>query len=75
MCGRSVDLALLVDGSFLVTQSDPGNWGLITDFLHDIVSKFDLSPGRTRVAAVVYGDAAQVVFYLDTYNARVSVGW
>ncbi len=70
-CARSLDLALVVDGTFLIAQSGPGNWDLILSFLHDLVSKFDLSPGGTRVAAVVYGDVAQIVFHLDTYTTRV----
>ncbi len=73
VCDRSVDLALLVDGSAVVTQSDSGNYRLILNFLQDIVAKFDLGSGHTRVAAVVFGDVGQVVFYLDTFNTRVGV--
>ncbi len=67
-----MDLALLVDGSAIVTQSDPDDYRRILAFLHDIVSKFNLASGHTRVAAVVFGDVGQVVFYLDTFNTRVS---
>ncbi len=71
VCEHNVDLALLVDGSAIITQSDPGDYRRILTFLHDLVSKFDLGSGRTRVAAVVFGDVGQVVFYLDTFNTKV----
>ncbi len=66
-----MDLALIVDGSAIVTQSDPGDYRRFLAFLHDLVSRFDLRSGHTRVAAVVFGDVGQVVFYLDTFNTRV----
>ncbi len=73
MCPHSVDLALLVDGSAIVTWSDPGDYGLILAFLHDLVSQFRLGSNHTRVAAVVMGDVGQVIFYLDTFTTRVSI--
>ncbi len=66
-----MDLALVVDGSFRVTQSDPANWRRVLAFLVGLVGKFDLVSGRTRVAAIVYGDVGQVIFYLNTYSTRV----
>ena len=71
VCERDVDLALLVDGSAIVTRSDSGDYRRILAFLRDVVTKFDLRSGHTRVAAVVFGDVGQVVFYLDTFNTRV----
>ncbi len=68
-----MDLALIVDGSAIVTQSDPGDYRRFLAFLRDLVSKFDLRSGHARVAAVVFGDVGQVVFYLDTFNTRVCV--
>ncbi len=61
-----------MDGSAIVTWSDPGDYGRILAFLHDMVSKFDLGSDRTRVAAVVFGDVGQVVFHLDSFPSRVS---
>ncbi len=72
-CERTLDLALVVDGSSIITRSDPDDWRRMITFAHDLVAKFDLGSGRTRVAAIVYGDVATVVFYLNTFNNRVSV--
>ncbi len=66
-----MDIALVVDGSSVVTRSDPGDRGRILSFLHDLVSKFDLSSGRARVAAIVFGDVGQVIFSLNTYTTKV----
>ncbi len=61
----------MVDGSFRITRSDPVNWGRVLGFLLLLLEKFDLGSDRTRVAAIVYGDEGQVVFYLNTYNGKV----
>ncbi len=63
----------MVDRSAVVTRSDPDDWRVMLSFIHDLVSRFDLDSGRTRVAAIVYGDTGQVVFYLDTFNDKVCI--
>lgn len=63
----------MVDGSFIVTRSDPADHGRILTFLHDLVAKFDLGSGRVRVAAVVFGDVGQAVFHLDRFKSRVGI--
>lgn len=65
-------MALVVDGSSMITQSDPANWGRVLGFLLRLLEKFELSSRGTRVAVVVYGDEGQVVFYLNTYSSSVS---
>ncbi len=66
-----MDLALVMDGNSVVRRADPDDWEQMLLFAQDVVSKFVLGSGHTRVAAIVYGDVRRVIFHLNTFNGRV----
>ena len=62
--GCNIELAFLLDAS-----SKAGNdWANIRNFVHNIVTRFNINPNCVRVAVILYADNAQVPIPLNRYN-------
>ena len=68
-CRAQVDLAFVLD---LSGSTDMEYQRLLT-ISHRLVNNLDMRYDRARVAAVTYGDTAQLAFPLDKYNSKQEV--
>ena len=73
-----MDLCFIVDSSGSIRDNNPpggqpDNWQLQLDFLARLVDIFTVGPDATRVGAVVFSEAVNLVFTLDTYADAQSV--
>ena len=73
-----MDLCFIIDSSGSIRDNNPpsgqpDNWQLQLDFLSNLVDLFSIGTDATRVGAVVFSEAVNPVFTLDTYTDAQSV--
>jgi hypothetical protein len=77
-CINILDLALLVDNSGSIRDSNPqdgsyDNWDLVTQFMSDLVQNLNVGIDGTRVALVKYANRVHVEFDLNDYQSLSDV--
>ncbi|XP_078480563.1 LOW QUALITY PROTEIN: integrin alpha-11-like [Lampetra planeri] len=67
-CGLFMDIVIVLDGSNSIYP-----WQEVQNFLINIVKKFHIGPGQTRVGLVQYGETAVHEFTLSDYETTEQV--
>ncbi|CAG2236748.1 unnamed protein product [Mytilus edulis] len=67
---EKLDLAFIINRSNSLSTDD---FARAKIFVRNVVSSFDISPNKTRVAVVSYASHAKTEFYLNRYNNKVDL--
>uniref|UniRef100_A0A8C4QT00 von Willebrand factor A domain containing 2 n=1 Tax=Eptatretus burgeri TaxID=7764 RepID=A0A8C4QT00_EPTBU len=68
--GRELDLIFIMDSSVNVARQD---FQLIKSFARGVIRLFDVEKKRTRVAAIIFSEKPQILFYLGTHKSEHGV--
>ena len=63
-----VDIALVIDMSGSIEDTGKGNWALQMGFIKRLISNLEVGKDKSRIAAVTFGNKAELHFTLDTYS-------
>ena len=71
-CKEKIDLVVMVDSSFSITDQDPtldktSNWILLKGFLKKLFSKLPLFEDQVRASLVLYGTKIETAFQLNHF--------
>nr|XP_020662523.1 collagen alpha-6(VI) chain-like [Pogona vitticeps] len=71
-CKRTgaLDIVFVLDSSHSIGKH---NYGLMKDFLINIVNKSDVGQDRVQFGAVKYSTSPQTLFYLNTYSDKSAI--
>ena len=69
-CSPVADIAFVIDSSGSVGRS---NWGRTKRFLKAVVSKLDVSPSGTHIAAVAYSTDPEIVLLFSNTQSTVEI--
>eukprot|EP00117_Sycon_ciliatum_P039069 scpid6235/ scgid28927/ Collagen alpha-1(XII) chain len=69
-CTPKMDLLFILDASSSVSTP---NFKTMKSFVFDLTNELDVSETGTRVATIMYGTNAEVVFYFNTHYAKEEV--
>ena len=69
-CSKIADIAFVIDSSSSIW---PKYFDIQIRFIHDILDLFDLSPGKTRVAAVSFSNITHHEFNFNQYKTKADV--
>ena len=69
-CSTVVDIAFVIDSSGSIGRS---NWERMKRFIKSLVSKLDVSPSATHVAAVAYSTNPEVVMRFNDFQGTDQV--
>lgn len=73
VCRAQIDLSFVIDGSGSIEQYGRGNFKRCLNFVMNMVRAFQISPRRTRVAAVVFSSSPRRIFSLRSYRNKQQV--
>jgi hypothetical protein len=66
--GCQLDLVFVVDSSGSIQFASNANWGIIKDFMVDIVSRLTIGTSDTQIGVVLFSNNAENVFYLNSFS-------
>ncbi len=66
--GCSVDLVFVVDNSASVSYDSPLNWGIMQNFMNQVVNRLTVGPNGARVGMVQFAHRAVTGFVLREFN-------
>ena len=69
-CNNLADIVFLVDSSSGIARSD---FFRMTDTLRRVVSHWDVSPDRTRVALIYFSNKAEILFNFNDHASQNEV--
>lgn len=70
VCAEKLDVAFVLDGSDSISDGPEGgtNWDSILQFVDYVTDHWEIGPDDTQVALATFGDEAEVVWHLNTYE-------
>lgn len=63
----------LVDSSGSIRDQGEGNYGLITQFIINVIEKLEIGENATRVGLVTFSDVALNEFYMNSHFDKASL--
>lgn len=63
-----LDIVIVVDSSGSINFADPGNWGLMLEFLEAMVDEFNVNADGSRMGLVKFSNVGENEFFLNTYS-------
>ena len=67
VCSLGLDVAFIIDSSGSIGGN---NWIRMKRFVKSVVSKLDVGPSSTRIAAIAYSTNPKVVWRFNDYQAK-----
>ena len=76
------DVLLVIDNSGSIRDTNPNgvnpgdpddNWTILINFLQTITDSMNIGSTQSRVAAIEFGNSANVVFDFDDYSDKASL--
>ena len=71
-CDKNFDLVFVIDGSGSIEQAGVGNFGLIKNFVKDVIGGFKIGYDQTHVGAIIFSASQYVktVFGLEDHYTK-----